>query len=61
MSVNGQTIPNHLCDVLHVPNAPNCLLSAARFDDAGGKFEGGDGRCSLKNKTNNIIAEGVRW
>ena len=60
MSVNGQTIPHRLCDVLHVPNAPNCLLSAARFDDAGGKFEGGDGRCFLKNKTSNIIAEGTR-
>ena len=60
MSVNGQTIPHRLRDVLHVPSAPNCLLSAARFDDAGGKFEGGDGRCFLKNKTNNIIAEGTR-
>ena len=60
MSVNGQTIPHRLRDVLHVPSAPNCLLSAARFDDAGGKFEGGDGRCFLKNKTSNIIAEGTR-
>ena len=41
-------------------NAPNCLLSAAHFDDPGGKFEGGNGRCFLKNKLNNTIAKGTR-
>jgi hypothetical protein len=60
MSINRQTIPHRLRDVLHVPNAPNCLLSATRFDDAGGKFEGGNGKCLLKDKTNNIVAEGIR-
>jgi hypothetical protein len=59
MSINGQTISHRLCDVLHVPNAPNCLLSATRFDDAGGNFEGGNGKC-LKDKTNKIVAEGTR-
>jgi hypothetical protein len=60
MSINRQTIPHRLCDVLHVPNAPNCLLSATHFDDAGGKFEGKNGKCLLKDKTNNIVAEGIR-
>ena len=60
MSINGQTITHRLQDVLPVSNAPNCLLSATHFDDAGGKFEGGNGKCLLKNKTNNIIAEGIR-
>ena len=43
-----------------MPDAPNCLLSTAHFDDAGGKFEGGNGRCFLKNKSNNTIAKGTR-
>ena len=43
-----------------MPNAPNCSLSATCFDDAGGKFEGGNGKCLPKNKTNNIIAEGIK-
>jgi hypothetical protein len=43
-----------------VPNALNCLLSATHFDDAGGKFKGGNGKCLLKDKTYNIVAEGIR-
>ena len=43
-----------------MPNAPNCLLSATCFDDAGGKFEGGNGKCFLKNKSDNIIVEGIK-
>jgi transposase InsO family protein len=43
-----------------VPNAPNCLLSATHFDDAGGIFEGGNGKCLLKDKANKIVAEGTR-
>ena len=38
----------------------NCLLSATCFDDAGGKFERENGKCLLKDETNNIIAEGIR-
>jgi hypothetical protein len=60
MSINGQTILHQLHDVLHVPNAPNCLLSATCFNDAGGKFEAGNKKCLLKDKTNNIVAEGIR-
>ena len=38
-SVNGQTIRHQLKDVLHVPEAPNCLLSSTRFDESGGSSE----------------------
>ncbi len=33
--INGRTITHTLTEVLHVPEAPNCLLSSSRFDDKG--------------------------
>ncbi|TFK17284.1 hypothetical protein FA15DRAFT_555832, partial [Coprinopsis marcescibilis] len=47
-----------LRDVLHVPDAPNCLLSVSRFDDAGGKIEFESGKCILKDKNGRIVGAG---
>ena len=60
MSVNGNTIPHRLRDVLYVPDAPNCLLSGARFDEGGGEFIGGNGKCTLKEKSGRIVGEGTK-
>ena len=49
-SVDGKIIPHQLSNVLHVPNVANCLLSGAWFDDSGGVFTGGSGKCVLKGK-----------
>jgi len=43
-----------------VPDAPNCLLSGARFDEGGGEFIGGNGKCILKDKSGRIVGEGTK-
>lgn len=57
-SVEGKIIPHQLSNVLHVPNAANCLLSGTRFDEGGGTFIGGNGKCSLKDRTGRIVGIG---
>lgn len=59
-SVDGKIITHHLSNVLHVPNASNCLLSGTRFDDAGGEFIGGKGKCILKDKSGKIVGTGIK-
>ena len=57
-SVDGKIIPPRLSNVLYVPNAANCLLSGTRFDDSGGIFTGGNGKCILKDKNGRIVGRG---
>ena len=59
-SENGRTIPHRLKEVLHVPDAPNCLISGARIDEAGGSFSGGNGKCVIKDKSGSIIGRGTK-
>ena len=59
-SVNGKIIPHQLKDVIHLPNAPNCLISATRIDDAGGSHGGGNGKCFIKDKTGKTVGTGVK-
>ena len=57
-AINGKTICHQLRDVLHVPDAPNCLLSIPRIDKAQGHVEMKGGECILKDKEGIIIGEG---
>ena len=57
-SVEGKIIPHRLSNVLHVPNAANCLLSGTRFDEGGGTFIGGNGKCSLKDRNGRVVGTG---
>jgi len=57
-AVNGETIRHQLRDVLHVPGAPNCLLSVPRIDEAQGHVEFSNGECTLKDKKGNTIGKG---
>ena len=43
---------------VHVLDAPNCLLSISRLDEAGGHVEFRNGECTLKDKKENIIGKG---
>jgi hypothetical protein len=56
--VNGKTIIHRLTDVLHVPEAPHCLLSNSRFDQAGGRVLTGSGRTTFTDKSGRILAAG---
>ncbi|KAJ3543106.1 hypothetical protein NMY22_g3260 [Coprinellus aureogranulatus] len=57
-TINGQTLRHHLRDVLHVPDAPNCLLSVPRLDEAGGTVVFENGTCILKDKDGRAIGVG---
>ena len=57
---DGKMFNHQLRDVLHVPTAPNCLLSLSRFDDTGGKLETGNGICWLKSKSSAVIGKGYK-
>ena len=57
-SVNGKIITHQLSNVLHVPNAANCLLSGTQFDESGGIFKGGNGKCVLRDETEKIVGRG---
>ena len=59
-SVRGKIIPHRLSNVLHVPNAANCLLSGTRFDEGGGTFIGGNGKCSLKDRNRELWEQGIK-
>ena len=39
-------------------NVANCLLSGTRFDEGGGTFIGGNGKCILKDKKGKIVGKG---
>jgi transposase InsO family protein len=57
-AINGNTIRHQLRDVLHVPDAPNCLLSIPRIDEAQGHVEMQGGECIIKDKKGIIIGKG---
>jgi len=57
-SVEGKIIRHQLHDVLHIPDAPNCLLSISRLDDNGGHVDFQKEGCRLFDVKNQIIGEG---
>ena len=57
-AINGNTICHQLHDMLHVPDAPNCLLSIPCIDEAQGHVEMQDGKCIIKDKNEIIIGKG---
>ena len=57
--VDGRTITHTLSNVLHVPDAPNCLISVGRYDASGGRTEFYNGGCILKNKDGKIVGKGL--
>ena len=57
-SVRGKIIPHQLSNVLHVPNVASCLLSGTQFDEGGGTFIGGNGKCSLKDRNGRVVGTG---
>ena len=55
----GKEIFTHrLQDVLYAPKAVNNLLSVGRLDDAGGEFRVAQGKCELRDKSNQVIGIG---
>ena len=56
--VNGKSIPHTLSDVLHVPDAANCLVSVSRHDAAGHTAEFCDSGCTLKDKSGRVVGKG---
>jgi hypothetical protein len=59
-SVNNQVIQHKLIDVLHVPEAPNSLLSVSRLDEIGGKVTFANGKCEIHSSTNQLIGTGKK-
>ena len=59
-SVKGNNIRHQLREVLHVPEAPNSLLSISHLDNGGGHVTFQDGGCELYNKTNQLIGKGTK-
>ncbi|KAJ2925473.1 hypothetical protein H1R20_g11620, partial [Candolleomyces eurysporus] len=57
-AVDGKTMQHTLQNVLHVPEAPNCLLSIPRLDESGGWAEMKGGKCTLRDKTSRTIGYG---
>ena len=57
-TINGKTIHHQLRDVLHMPDAPNCLLSIPRIDEAQGPVEMQGGECKIKDKNGIAIGKG---
>ena len=58
--VEGQEIRHRMKDVLYVPEAPNCLLSVSRFEEAGGSIVFENGECSLRTKDGRLVGCGTR-
>ncbi|EDR00116.1 uncharacterized protein LACBIDRAFT_314696 [Laccaria bicolor S238N-H82] len=56
--IDGQSIKHTLRNVLHVPKAPNCLLSIPRLAIGGGRVEFNGNGCQLYDKTNRVIGKG---
>ena len=53
--VNNKFVTHKLKHTLYIPEAPNCLLSASRFDETGGKVIIQKGKCSLEDKNGNTV------
>ena len=61
-TIKGKMIHHQLCDVLHVPDAPNCLLSIPCIDEAQGHVEMQGGECKIKDKNGIFIGKGnLSW
>ena len=56
--VDGKEYVHHLRNTLYTPNAPNCLISLSRLDDAGGKVEFDKGMCWIRNKDGMVVGTG---
>ena len=59
-SVKGKIIQHQLCDVLHIPDASNCLLLISQLDDSGGHVDFQKGGCCLFDAKNQVIGEGQK-
>ena len=57
--VNNRFITHKLQHKLYIPEAPNCLLSASRFDETEGKVIIQKGKCSLEDKNGNTVGHGI--
>ena len=58
--VEGKKIQHRMKDVIYVPEAPNCLLSVSRFEEAGGSIVFKDGKCSLRTRNGRLVGCGTR-
>ena len=56
--IGKEVFTHHLQDVLYAPKAVNNLLSVRRLDDAGGEFWVAQGKCELRDKSNQVIGIG---
>ena len=56
-SVEGKIIQHQLHDILHIPDAPNCLLLISQLNDSGGHVDFQKGGCRLFDAKNQIIGE----
>ena len=56
--IDGQSIKHILQNVLHVPKAPNCLLSIPHLAIGGGRVEFKGNGCQLYDKNNRVIGKG---
>ena len=59
--VNNRFITHKLQHTLYIPEAPNCLLSASKFDETGGKVIIQKRKCSLEDKNGNTVGHGILW
>jgi hypothetical protein len=57
-NVDGKIIRHMLWEVLHAPDAENCLLSISCFDAGGGDIQFKDGKAILWNKSNLTVGIG---
>ena len=48
-----------LRDVLHTPDATNCLVSVSRHDAVGGIAEFCDRGCTLRDKNGKVVGKGI--
>ena len=58
--VDDQQIEHQMKNVLHVPEAPNSLLSVSCFDEAGGTIDFKNGQCFLHNKGEQLVGKGAK-
>ena len=56
--VDGKLIRHVLHEVLHAPDADNCLLSISRFDAGGGDIHFKTGEAILWNKNKQTVGIG---
>ena len=56
--VDGKLIWHVLCEVLHAPDADNCLLLISCFDVGGGDIHFKTGEAILRNRNKQIVGIG---